>query len=106
MNVTSSCGLTVSLVKTKGIKVGREPSFVNGVPVCDQLVEIVKQFPYLDSAISKDGKIDNNVKIRIVKAANVFVCLKNLNPSLVNIAMLNMLFTGQLYILATLLFMF
>ena len=98
--------VVVILQLTKGIKVGSEPSFVNGVPVCDQLVEMVKEFPYLDSAISKDGKIDNNVKIRIVKAANVFVCLKNLNPSLVNIAMLNMLFTGQLYILATLLFMF
>ena len=73
MNVTSSCSLAVSLVKTKGIKVGSEPSFVNDLPVCDQLVEIVKQFPYLGIVlyISRNGKIDNNVKIKV---ANVF-CL-------------------------------
>ena len=52
MNVTSSCCLAVSLVKTKGIKVGSEPSFVNGLPVCDHLVERVKQFPYLGIVLS------------------------------------------------------
>ena len=61
---------------TQGIKIGNEPRFVDGVPVCDQSVEIVKEFLYLDSTISNDGKVDVDVKIRITKAANTFGYLK------------------------------
>ena len=52
MDVASSWGLTVSLVKTKGMKIGNESSFADGVPVHYQLVEMVKEFPYLGSTIS------------------------------------------------------
>ena len=44
-----------------------EPNFVDGVPVCDQLVEMVKEFPYLGSTISNDGEVDGDVKIRIIE---------------------------------------
>jgi len=76
VDVASSWGLAVSLVKTKEMKIGNEPSFVDGVLVSDQSVEIVKEFSYLGSVISNDGGIDSDVKIRIVKAANAFGCLK------------------------------
>ena len=72
-NVASGWGLTVSLIKTKGMKIGDEPRFVNGVPVHDQLVEMVREFPYLGST---DGEVDSDVKIRISKAAKAFGCLK------------------------------
>ena len=75
MDVASSWGLTVSLVKTKGMKTGDEPSFVDGVPVHDQLVEMVKEFPYLGSTICNDGEVDNDVKIKTAKPANAFGCL-------------------------------
>ena len=58
------------------MKIGDESSFVDGVPVHDQLVEMVKEFPYLGSTISNDGEVNSDVKIRIAKAAKVFGCLK------------------------------
>ena len=61
MEVASSCGLTVTLVKTKGMKIRDEPSSVDGVPLHDQLVEMVNEFPYLGSTISNDGEVDDNV---------------------------------------------
>ena len=76
VSVASSWGLTVSLLKTKGMTISNESSFVDGVPVCDQSVEMVKEFPYLGSAITSDGEIDADVNTRIAKAANVFGCLK------------------------------
>ena len=71
--MTSSWGLTV---KTKGMKMGDEPSFVDGMPTCDQSVEMVKELSYLGSTISNDGEVDVDVKIRIAKAASVFSCLR------------------------------
>ena len=79
LSVTNSWGLTVSLLKTKGMMFSKESSFVDGVPVCDQSVEMVKEFPYLGSVITSDGEIDADVKTRIAKAANVFGCLKKAN---------------------------
>ena len=55
-DVANSWGLTVCLVKTKGMKIGDEPSFVDGVLVHGQLVEMVRE-------------------IRIAKAAKAFGCL-------------------------------
>lgn len=49
---------------------------MDSVPVCDQLVEMVKEFPYLGSTISNDGGVDSDVNVRIVKAAYAFSCLK------------------------------
>ena len=50
--IASGRSLTVSLVKTnyKGMKIGDETSFVEGVPVCDRSMEMVKKFPYLGSS--------------------------------------------------------
>ncbi|XP_065905547.1 uncharacterized protein [Dysidea avara] len=79
-------GLTVSLMKTTGVKIGDTPSsFVNGVPVADQSVEIVKEFPYLGSVITDDGEVTSDVRTRITKAASMFGCLKDsvfVNPHL------------------------
>ena len=76
VNVASGWGLTVSLVKTKGMKIGDEPSFVDGMALHDQLVEMAKEFPYLGSIMSNDGEVDGDVKIGIAKAAKAFGCLK------------------------------
>lgn len=56
------------------MKIGNEPSFVNGVPVRDQLSEDGKGVfkPCIDSNISIDGEIDGDVKIRIARTANAF----------------------------------
>ena len=77
-SIASSWGLTVSLAKTKRMKIGNEPSFEGGVPVCDESVEMVKEFSYLGifSTVSNDGECDDDVKVRFVKAANTFGCLK------------------------------
>ena len=77
VGVASSWGLTVSLVKTKGMKIDNEPSFVDGVPVYDESVEMIREFSYLlGSTISCDCGKDSDVKVRIAKAANAFGCLK------------------------------
>ena len=65
-----------SLVKTKGMKIGDEPRFVGGIPMCDQSVKMVKELLCLDSTTSNDCKADNDVKIRIAKAANAIGYLK------------------------------
>jgi len=52
--------------------ISNESSFVDGVPVCDQSIEMVKEFPYLGSVITSDSEIDVDVKTRTAKAANVF----------------------------------
>ena len=54
------------------MRINAEPSFVDGVPVCDQSVEMVKKFPYLGSTISDDGEVDCDVKTTIAKAAIAF----------------------------------
>ena len=64
------------ILPCKGMKTGNEPSFVDGAPVHDQLVEMVKEFPYLGSTICNDGEVDNDVKIKTAKPANAFGYLK------------------------------
>ena len=54
------------------MKIGDEPSFVDGVSVHDQLVEMVKEFSYLGSTISNDDEVYSDVRIKIAKAAKVF----------------------------------
>ena len=58
------------------MKTRDEPSFVDGAPVHDQLVEMVKEFPYLGSTICNDSEVDNDVKIKTAKPANAFGYLK------------------------------
>ena len=49
---------------------------MDGVSVCGQSVEMVKEFPYLGSTISNNGEVDSDVKFRNAKAANAFGCLR------------------------------
>ena len=39
------------------MKIGNEPSFVDGVPVSDQLVKMVKELPLVVATMSIDGKV-------------------------------------------------
>ena len=72
------------------MKIGNESSFVDGVPVCEQSVEMVMEFPYLGSTISNDSEMDSDIKIRIAKAASTFGC-----PSVAYLLLLNVLCTRQ-----------
>ena len=76
-DIASTWGLTVSLVKTKGMKIGDKSSFVDDLPMHDQLVKMVKEFFYLDNTISNDGEVDGDMKIRITKTTKAFGCLKS-----------------------------
>ena len=76
-DIASIWGLTVSLVKTKGMKIGDKLSCVDGLPMHDQLVKMVKEFSYLGNTISNDVEVDGDVKIRITKTTKAFGCLKS-----------------------------
>lgn len=73
VDVALSFGLAV---KTKGMKMEDESSFVNGVPVCNQSVGMMKEFHYLGNTIFNDDWVDIDVKIRIAKVTSAFSCLK------------------------------
>ena len=56
--IRSNHCLIVSFAKTTGMKIGNEPSFEGGLPVCDESVKMVKEFFYLGSTISNNGECD------------------------------------------------
>ena len=74
----SEWGLTVSIIKTKGMVSGNHitPADVLPVRLDGGEIEIVQDFTYLGSNITTDGEVDNEVKIRIGKAARAFGCLQ------------------------------
>ena len=47
VDIASSWVLTVSLAMTKGMKIGKVPSFEGSFPVCNESVKMVKEFSYL-----------------------------------------------------------
>ena len=71
-------GLTVSTEKTKGMAVGNSLTEEDVAPVKVEggEIEMVEQFTYLGSVISKDGDIMEDVKCRIAKASKAFGCLR------------------------------
>ena len=71
-------GLNVSIAKTKGMVIGSHCTPTDILPV--QLergpIEIVQEFTYLGSSISRDSEVKSEVKCRIGKAARAFGCLQ------------------------------
>ena len=70
--------LTVSIEKTKGMAVGNSLTEEDVAPVQEEggEIEMVEQFSYLGSVISKDGDVMEDVKCRIAKASKAFGCLR------------------------------
>ena len=78
MKVASEWGLTVSTEKTKGMVVceGLNESDVRPVQVEGCSVDVVQDFTYLGTNISRGGEITSEVTRRIVRAARAFGCLR------------------------------
>ena len=78
VKTTADWGLTVSLQKTKAIAAGRNAETINSAPIqlSNGVVEVVDEFTYLGSNITKDGEIGSEVSIRVSKASRAFGCLK------------------------------
>ena len=74
----SKWGLTVSLEKTKGMAMGEGLRNANVTPILVEggEIEIVDNFTYLGSVISKDGYVTNDVKGWNAKASRAFGCLR------------------------------
>ena len=72
-------GLTVSLVKSKGMVVGTgaDVSLLSPIPVGDGFIDAVEDFQYLGSCISSDGELVKEVSGRLAKAARMFGCLRS-----------------------------
>ena len=70
-------GLTVSLVKSKGMVVGTgaDASLLSHIPVGDGFIDLAEDFQYLGSCTSSDGELDKEVSGRLAKAARLFGCL-------------------------------
>ena len=72
-------GLTVSLVKSKGMVVGtgEDVSLLSPIPIGDGFIDVVEDFQYLGSCISSDGELDVEVSESLAKAAKMFGCLRS-----------------------------
>ena len=78
--VAKGWGLTVSLVKSKGMVTGIEMDSAVSSPLTIEggVIDIVENFQYLGSTISKDGELKVEVPILVVSqfmAAGMFGCL-------------------------------
>ena len=86
VDTVNDWGLTVSIVKTKGMVVGADvdQSAVAPQRMENGSIEMVDTFPYLGGSITSDGKVTLEVASRIAKASRAFGCLKKpifQNPS-------------------------
>ena len=72
VNVASLWGLTVSLLKTKGLSIGADSCGSNIVLENDGTIEVVDNFPYLGSILHRDGTPTVDVRSCIAKASRVF----------------------------------
>ena len=78
IDTASSWGLTVSMEKTKGMAVGNHTDDSNTLlmQVPGGQIDMVNDFTYLGSTITRDGEVNQDVKLRIGKAARAFGCLQ------------------------------
>ena len=73
----------MSLQKTKGMAVGEESE--NNDARAPRTIEVVDNFPYLGSNLTKNGQLGCEIDARVAKAAKAFGCIRNSNlPELVN----------------------
>ena len=70
-------GLTVRLVKSKGMVVGTDGNTHRLFPVPDGygFIDFVEDFQYLVGCVSKNGKLDKKVSKCLAKTARAFDCL-------------------------------
>ena len=77
VDAASKRGLTVSIAKTKGMVIGSHCTPTDILPVqLEGPIEIVQEFTYLGSNISRDSEVKGDVKCHFGKAAWAFVCLQ------------------------------
>ena len=78
VDAASKWGLTVSTRKSKGMVTGSRTASSDAFPVLleEGKIEIVQDFTYLGSNITRDGEVTDEVKCHIGKAARAFGCLQ------------------------------
>ena len=78
MMVANDFGLTLSIIKTKSMPVGREvtPEDMSPLSVGGEEIESVSEFPYLGSVVSSDGRMELDVNRRITQASKAFGALR------------------------------
>ena len=78
MAMASQWGSTVSLAKTKGLAFGAVVNEEDTIPVRvqDGVTDMLKDFTYLGSSLSHDGKFINEVCCGIAKASQPFGHMK------------------------------
>ena len=78
IEAASKWGLNVSIHKTKGMSINNHlvPEDTQPVRTVGGPIEMVHDFTYLESNITVDGEIKDEVKCRIGKAAKAFGCLQ------------------------------
>ena len=74
VTIAAGWGLTVSLEKTKMMSLGC-PEGNLPIPLESGEIAVVDNFTYLESNISNDGEVANEVSARLGKAARAFGCL-------------------------------
>ena len=77
-STASDFGLSVSFTKTKIMAAGREitEEDQSSLSVGPEMIENVKEFPYLGSVIASSGRVDADIDRRIAQASKAFGALK------------------------------
>ena len=57
-----ACAFVCLTIRTKGMWINAVAGFVDGVLVCDQSEEMMREFPYLGNIISEDCEVDCDVE--------------------------------------------
>ena len=78
VDAASKWGLTVSTRKSKGMVIGSRTASSDALPVLLEggKIEILQDFTYLGSNITRDGEVTDEVKCHIGKTARALGCLQ------------------------------
>ena len=72
--------VTVSLQKTKGMAVGEDSENNDArapISLENGTIEVIDNFPYLGSNLTKNGQLGCEIDARVAKAAKAFGCIRN-----------------------------